>query len=115
MEKKTWRQLHKNSTGCSEQILVATSHNTAAVQPPTTHLENHPSRKPSKLDEQDMRNTAVEVRTGSKRCAPVDIHTDEQGFGQPDRTYLQQLCIDTGSGMEDLPGAMNDGDEWQES
>ena len=28
--------------------------------------------------------------------------------GHPARTYIQQLCIDTGCSLEDLPGAMND-------
>ena len=38
---KPWRQLHKKATGCTEQILEAASHKTAAVQPPTTHLQNN--------------------------------------------------------------------------
>ena len=40
---------------------------------------NHPSQKPSKLDEPDMRDTAEEVRTNSwamYSCGP--LHTDEQ-------------------------------------
>ena len=38
---KAWQQLHKNTTNYSEQILEATSHKTAAVLLPTTHLENY--------------------------------------------------------------------------
>ena len=34
---------------------------------------------------------------------------------QPIRTYLQQLCSDTGCSLEDLPKVMNDRDEWWES
>ena len=34
--------------------------------------------------------------------------------GRPTRTYLQQLCTDTGCSLEDLPEAMNDRDEWRE-
>ena len=34
--------------------------------------------------------------------------------GRPARTYIQQLCEDTGCSSEDLPEAMNDGEEWQE-
>ena len=30
--------------------------------------------------------------------------------GQPTRTYLQQLCTDTGRSLEDMPGMMNDQD-----
>ena len=34
--------------------------------------------------------------------------------GRPTRTYIQQLCEDTGCSPEDLPGAMNDRDKWRE-
>ena len=32
--------------------------------------------------------------------------------GRPARTYIQQLCEDTGCNPEDLPKAMNDGEKW---
>ena len=35
--------------------------------------------------------------------------------GRPARTYIQQLCEDTGCSPEDLPEAMNDGEKWRES
>ena len=34
--------------------------------------------------------------------------------GRPARTYLQQLCEDTGCNPEDLPEAMNDREVWRE-
>ena len=34
--------------------------------------------------------------------------------GQPARTYIQQLCEDTGCGPEDLPEVMNDREKWRE-
>ena len=34
--------------------------------------------------------------------------------GRPARTYIQQLCKDTGCCPEDLPRAMNDREEWRE-
>ena len=34
--------------------------------------------------------------------------------GQPARTYIQQLCVDTGCDLEDLPEAIDDRDGWQE-
>ena len=33
---------------------------------------------------------------------------------RPPRTYIQQLCEDTGCSPEDLPEAMNDREKWQE-
>ena len=43
--------------------------------------------------------------TTSHRCVCV---------GGPARTYLQQLCTDTGRRLEDVTGTMDDKDEWQE-
>ena len=34
--------------------------------------------------------------------------------GRPARTYIQQLCADTGCSLEDLPGAMDDREGWWE-
>ena len=34
--------------------------------------------------------------------------------GRPARTYIQQLCADKVCSLEDLPGAMDDRDGWQE-
>ena len=34
--------------------------------------------------------------------------------GRPARTYIQQLCEDTGCSPEDLPKAMSDREEWRE-
>ena len=34
--------------------------------------------------------------------------------GRPSRTYIQQLCKDTGCRPEDLPKAMNDREGWRE-
>ena len=40
---KAWRQLHKNAASNIEQVLEATPHKAAAIQPPTTHHENYQS------------------------------------------------------------------------
>ena len=34
--------------------------------------------------------------------------------GRPARTYIQQLCEDTGCSPEDLPDATNDKERWRE-
>ena len=34
--------------------------------------------------------------------------------GRPARTYIQQLCEDTGCSLGDLPEAMNDREKWRE-
>ena len=50
-----------NAASNIEQVLEATPHKAAAIRPPTSYS----SRKLSKLDEPDMRDTAEEVRTSS--------------------------------------------------
>ena len=42
-EKDKW-ELHKNATCCFEEILEATLHKTAAVQPSSSYLKNHSSK-----------------------------------------------------------------------
>ena len=39
---------------------------------------------------------------------------DRAKAGRPARTYIQQLCENTGCCPEDLPRAMNDREEWRE-
>ena len=34
--------------------------------------------------------------------------------GRPARTYIQQLCVDTGCNSEELPEAMSDREKWRE-
>ena len=70
----------------------------------------YPTRKPSKLYEQDTKDTAGEVGRAHKRCTSVDPFTRAR-VGRPGNTYLQQLCTDTGCSMKDLPKAMDDRDE----
>ena len=55
---KARRKLHKTTTNYIEQILKATPHEATAMWP-----LNLLSLKPSKFDEQDMRDTAGDVRT----------------------------------------------------
>ena len=39
---------------------------------------------------------------------------DQAKAGRPDRTYILQLCDDTGCSPEDQPEAMNDREKWRE-
>ena len=39
---------------------------------------------------------------------------DRVKAGRPARTYIQQLCEDTGCSPEDLPETMNDREKWRE-
>ena len=57
---KAWEQLHKNAASNIEQVLEA-----VPPQSSSCTATYHPSRKLSKLDEPDMRDTAGEVETSS--------------------------------------------------
>ena len=56
-------------------------------------------------------------RSGDVLISDVLLWTPTYGrakAGRPARTYIQQLCEDTGCGPEDLPEAMNDREKWRE-
>ena len=101
----TKRKLHKNATSYIEQILEATSNKTAAVRPPTTHLENHPN-KTSKHAGLCRRNKDKLI---SNVLQLIPSHGREN-VGRSFRTYLRQLCME----IEDLLEAMDNRVEWRE-
>ena len=49
-----------------------------------------------------------------KWCAPMDPTYGRAKAGRPARTYIQQLCEDTGCSPEDLTEAMNERVTWRE-
>ena len=74
-----------------------------------------PSRKLYKLDEPDTQDTAEEARTNSSVMYSYGPPAyDQVKAGRQARTYIQQLCEDTGGIPEYLPEAMNDREKWRE-
>ena len=56
-------------------------------------------------------------RSRDELISDVLLWTPKHGrakAGRPARTYIQQLCEDTGCCLEDLPEAMNDREKWRE-
>ena len=56
-------------------------------------------------------------RSRGKLISDVLLWTPSHGWakaGQPARTYIQQLCANTGCNPEELPEAMDDRKGWQE-
>ena len=71
-----------------------------------THLKTRLFAKPSLI-----------VAKGRKYGSDVLLWTSAYGRAKaerPARTYIQQLCEDTGCSPEDMPGAMNDRERWRE-
>ena len=56
-------------------------------------------------------------RSRDELISDILLWTPSHGWakaGWPAKTYLKQLCTDKECRLEDLPGAMNDRDGWQE-
>ena len=103
------RQLHKNAACNLEQVLAATTHKTPTVGylPPFTKT----------IQVRRTRHAEHGWRSRDELIRDVLLWTPTHGrakAGRPARTYIQQLCEDTGCCPEDLPRAMNDREEWRE-
>ena len=103
------RQLHKNAMCNLKQVLAATPHKTPTVRPPAPITKTIQVRR--------ARHAGHCWRSRDELIRDVLLWTPIHGrakAGRPARTYIQQLCEDTGCCPEDLPRAMNDREEWRE-
>ena len=99
------RQLHKNAASNIKQVLEAAPHKATAVQPLTTNQVRW------------TRHAEHCWRSKNELISDILLWTSSHGrakAGRPARTYIQQLCADTGCSLEDLPGAMDDKEGWRE-
>ena len=75
---------------------------------------NHPSRK---LKIRRTRHAGHCWKSRDELISYVLLWTPSHGRAKAERTvrtYIQQLCADTGCDPEDLPDAMDDRERWQE-
>ena len=105
------RQLHKNFESNIEQVL-------AAIPPQSTNYMSTclPSRKTIQI--RRTRHAGHCWRSKDELISDVLLWTPVYGrakAGRPARTYIRQLCEDTGCSPEDLPEGMNDTEKWRES
>ena len=101
------RQLHKNAASNLEQVLAATPHQLYS------HL--HPITKTIQV--RRTRHSGHCWKSRDELIRDVLLWTPTHGrakAGRPARTYIQQLCEDTGCCPEDLPRSMNDREELRE-
>ena len=105
----TKRQLHKNASCNLKQVLR---------QHPTRHqLYGHLPPITKTIQVRRTRHAGHCWRSRDELIRDVLLWTPTHGranAGRPARTYIQQLCEDTGCCPEDLPRAMNDREEWRE-
>ena len=87
-------------------------------QHPTRHLlYSHPPPITKTIQARRTRHAVHCWRSKDELISDILLWTptyDRAKAGRPARTYIQQLCEDTGCSPEDLPEAMNDRKKWRE-
>ena len=116
----TWtltKRLEKKLDGNYTRMLRAIL-NKSWQQHPTRHqLYGHQPPITKTIQVRRARHAGHCWRSRDELIRDVLLWTPTHGrarAGRPARTYIQQLCEDTGCCPEDLPRAMNDREEWRE-
>ena len=111
LTKRLEKKQDGNYTSNIEQVLAATPHKTPTIRPPAFP----PITKT--IQARRTRHAGHCWRSRDELISDVLLWTPAYGqakAGRPARTYIQQLCEDTGCSPEDLPEAMNDREKWRE-
>ena len=116
----TWtltKRLEKKLDGNYTRMLRAVL-NRSWRQHPTRHqLYGHLPPITKNIQVRRTRHEGHCWRSKDELISDVLLWTPTYGrakAGRPARTYIQQLCEDTGCNLEDLPEAMNDREKWRE-
>ena len=116
----TWtltKRLEKRLDGNYTRMLRAIL-NKSWRQHPTRHqLYGHLPPITKTIEVRRTRQAGHCWRSRDELISDVLLWTHTHGrakVGRPARTYIQQLCEDTGCCHEDLPSAMNDREKWRE-
>ena len=113
----TWtltKRLEKKVDGNYKRMLRAIM-NKSWRQHPTRHqLYDHLPPITKTIQVRRTRHAGHCWRSKDKWCTPMDPAYGQAKAGWPARTYIQQLCEDTGCNPEDLPEAMNNREKWRE-
>ena len=116
----TWtltKRLEKKLDGNYTRMLRAIL-NKSWRQHPTRHpLYSHLPLITKTIQVRRIRHAEYCWRSKDKLISDLLLWTPAYGrakVGRPARTYIQQLCEDTGCSPEDLPESMNDMEKWRE-
>ena len=116
----TWtltKRLEKKLDGNYTRMLRAIF-NKSRWQHPTRHqLYGHLPPITKTIQVRRTRHAGQCWRSRDELISDVLLWTptyDREKAGRPARTYIQQLCEDTGCSPEDLPEAMKDREKWRE-
>ena len=113
LTKRTERKRDGNYT----RMLWAILNNSWRKHPTKHQMYGHLPPITKTIKVRRTRNSGHCWRSRDELISDVLLWTPSYGrgkAGRPARTYIQQLCEDTGWSREDLPEAMNDREEWWE-
>ena len=116
----TWtltKRLKKKLDGNYTRMLRAILNNSRRQHPTKPQLYGHLPPITKTIQVRRARHVRHCRRIRDELTSDVLLWTPTYGRAKawrPARTYIQQLCEDTGCSPEDLPEAMNDGEKWRE-
>ena len=116
----TWtltKRLEKKLDGNYTRMLRAILNKSWRQHPTRHHLYGHLPPITKTIQVRRTRHAGHCWRSRDELIRDVLLWTPTRGrarAGRPARTYIQQLCEDTGCCPEDLPRAMNDKEEWRD-
>ena len=117
----TWtltKRLEKKLDGNYTRMLRAILNKSWRQHPTRRQLYGHLPPITKTIQVRRTRHAGHCWRSKDELVSDVLLWTPTYGqakAGRPARTYIQQLCEDTGCNSEDLPGAMNDKEKWRET
>ena len=109
-------RLEKNLDGNYTRMLRAILKKSWQQHPTRHHLYGHLPPITKTIQARWTRHTGHCWRCKDELISDVLLWTpaySQAKAGRPARTYIQQLCEDTGCSSEDLPEAMNDWEKWR--
>ena len=116
----TWtltKRLEKKLDGNYTRMLIAILNKSWRQHPTRRQLYGHLPPITKTIQVRRARHVGHCWRSKDELVSDVLLWTPTYGWakaGRPARTYIQQLCEDTGCNPEDLPEAMNDRKKWRE-
>ena len=115
----TWtltKRLEKKLDGTCTRMLRAALNRSWKQHPTKVQLYGHLSPITQIIRERRTRHAGHCWRSKDELISDVLLWVPGHGRtrpGRPKRTYIEQLCADSGCSTEDLPGAMSDREEWK--
>ena len=111
------KRLEKKLEGNYTRMLRAILNKSWRWHPTKHQLYGHLPPITKTIQVRQTRHAGHCWRSRDEHISDVLLWTPTYGrakAGRPARTYIQQLCEDTGCSLEDLPEAMNDMEKWRE-